>query len=171
MRNTAEKKLVQLPLHFRDGAGETPQEPVTLFRIRETVVRYKTLAKVREPIKTAEDIAALFRKLAPNNVQEHVCLFCLDGSHAVVNCSRVFTGTANTATLHPREIFQIAHITGAVAIIVAHNHPSGNLVESHQDRATTRRLKEAGEIMGIPLLDHVIVTDHGFQSAAAKGWL
>uniref|UniRef100_A0A8T6QR39 MPN domain-containing protein n=1 Tax=Lyngbya confervoides BDU141951 TaxID=1574623 RepID=A0A8T6QR39_9CYAN len=62
-------------------------------------------------------------------------------------------------------------ITGAVAIIIAHNHPSGNLIESSQDRAITRRLKEAGEIMGIPLLDHVIVSDHSFQSAAAKGWL
>ena len=171
MRITAEKKFVQLLLELRQQETEARQEPVSLFRVREPVLRYRTVAKVRERVRSAEDIAALFRKVAPNNVQEHVCLFCLDGGHAVVNCSRLFTGTANSATVHPREVFQIAVLTGACAIIVAHNHPSGNLVASSQDRATTKRLKEAGELMGIPLLDHVIVSDHGFQSAADKGWL
>lgn len=171
MSTTARNKHVQLPLQLGKFPEHSSSEPVPLLRIRETVVRYKTLSKVRKRVKTAADIATLFRKLAPNNVQEHLCLFCLDGSHTVVNCSKVFTGTANTATVHPREIFQIALITGACAIIVAHNHPSGNLIESSQDRATTRRLKEAGEMMGIPLLDHVIVTDHGCQSAGNKGWL
>lgn len=170
MSNTAENKIVQLPLQ-NSAQHAAPKETVALFRVRETVVRYRTLTKVKEPIKTAVDIATLFRKLAPNNVQEHLCLFCLDGSHAVVNCSRVFMGTANSATVHPREIFQIAFLTGAVSIIIAHNHPSGLITESKQDRVVTRRIKEAGELVGIPLLDHVIVSDHSYQSALEKGWL
>ncbi|MEP1075208.1 JAB domain-containing protein [Leptolyngbya sp. PL-A3] len=170
MSNTAENKIVQLPL--QDSTQHAaPKEPVALFRVRETVVKYRTLTKVKEPIRTAADVAALFWKLVPNNVQEHLCLFCLDGSHAVVNCSQVFMGTANSSTVHPREIFQIAFLAGAVSIIIAHNHPSGVLTESKQDRVVTRRIKEAGELMGIPLLDHVIVSDHGYQSALEQGWL
>lgn len=170
MGNTAENKVVQLSLSFRNWKQETRQEPTSLFRVREPVLRYRTVAKLRELVRSAEDIASLFRKVAPNNVQEHICLFCLDGSHAVVNCSRLFTGTANSSTIHPREVFQIAVLTGACAIIVAHNHPSGILTESQQDRAVTKRLKEAGKLVGIPLLDHVIVSDDGFRSAAADGW-
>jgi DNA repair protein RadC len=171
MRNTAEKKFVQPLLELRQRDAETRQEPVSLFRVREPVVRYRTLTKVKEKIKAADGIAKLFRKLVPNNVQEHFCLFCLDGSYAVVNCSRLFTGTANTTMVHPREVFQVAVLTGACAIIVAHNHPSENLTPSQQDLDLTKRLKSAGELMGIPLLDHVIVTNKSYRSAATDGWL
>lgn len=157
----------QLPLPFFAPIVRTE----TLFQVREVVIKYRTLAKVKERVRSPEGMASIFRKLVANNVQEHVCLFCLDGSHSLINCSRLFSGTANSCILFPREIFQIALRTGAVAIVVAHNHPSGRLEESLSDRATTRRLKEVGELVGIPLLDHLIVTDDECSSAAEKGWL
>lgn len=164
MTNTAQKNFVQ-PL------TTTKEEPITLLKVRETVLRYRTLTKVREPVKEPRDIAALFRRLVPNNVQEHVCLFCLDGNHNVVSCSTLFTGTANYANVHPREIFQMAVVTGAVAIIIAHNHPTGKSEPSSQDKKLTKRIRDAGEILGIRLLDHLIVTDTEFNSAAESGWI
>jgi DNA repair protein RadC len=169
MSNIAEKNILQLPLSFK--AKTEAKKPTTLFKIRETVVRYRTLAKVKELVKEPEHVAALFRRIVPNNIQEHLCLFCLDGSHTVTHGSVLFTGTANMAMAHPREIFQVAIVSGACAIVIAHNHPSGSLTPSSEDKRTTKRINEAGELLGIKLLDHVIVTDTEFNSAAQSGWI
>lgn len=77
-----------------------------------------------------------------------------------------------TASLvHPREVFRDAIVKGAAAIIVAHNHPSGDEAPSREDRETTRRLQEAGRIIGIPVLDHVIVARGGSFSFRERGLL
>jgi DNA repair protein RadC len=68
------------------------------------------------------------------------------------------------ALASPREVFQRAVLTGSISIIVAHNHPSGDTVPSSEDRAVTRRLQDAGKILAIPVLDHIIVTGKSFLS-------
>jgi len=73
--------------------------------------------------------------------------------------------------VHPREIFAEAMNDRACSIIVAHNHPSGRLEASHEDIEITRRISEAGEILGIPLLDHIIFSETGFISLKEKGWV
>jgi len=88
----------------------------------------------------------------------------LDRAHQVVSYSIVSIGTATMSVIHPREVFQRAILAGAVSMAVAHNHPSGNLTPIAEDHKVTRRLKEAGEILAIKLLDHLIITDLAHRS-------
>ena len=87
-----------------------------------------------------------------------------DASHCVVAYSIITIGIANQTLIHPREVFQRAILIGATALVVAHNHPSGSVEPSQEDISVTNRLKEAGTLLGIQLLDHVIVSDFKFKS-------
>ena len=119
-------------------------------------------------LKNPEEVATFLRSIAPNNSQEHVIVVYLSGSHAPIGYSVVFSGTANSCTLHPREVYQRAVLLGACKIILAHNHPSGSCEPSKEDLLVTKQLREAGKTLAIPLLDHVIFSDtecHSMQEA------
>ncbi|MCD6024634.1 MAG: hypothetical protein K0Q91_1550 [Fibrobacteria bacterium] len=96
--------------------------------------------------------------------QECFTVLTLDGSHQVIKAHEITVGLANQSQVHPRETFACALEDRAVGIMAAHNHPSGSLDPSAEDLVATRRLSEAGRLMGIPLLDHIIVTEEGFTS-------
>jgi DNA repair protein RadC len=81
----------------------------------------------------------------------------------------VSSGTATSSLLHPREVFRVALRFGAAAIIVAHNHPSGDPAPSHADRAVTRQLNEAGKVCGVELLDHIVL-GRAEADPEKKGW-
>lgn len=89
--------------------------------------------------------------------EEYVYLIALDNCLNVKGLFEISHGTANTSLCTPREIYQRALMIGAVSIIVAHNHPSGNVSPSGADKETFRRLKEAGGILGVELLDFIII--------------
>ncbi|MES2462098.1 MAG: JAB domain-containing protein [Armatimonadota bacterium] len=95
----------------------------------------------------------------------------LNASHEVICYSLISTGTADAALILPREVFQRALAAGAVALLFSHNHPSGHVIPSPEDRRATTRLKEVGELLGIKLLDHVIVSDQDFYSFKDSGEL
>ena len=103
--------------------------------------------------------------------QEHFIVVTLNGSHAVINVRVVSIGLVNRTVVHPREIFYPAVQDNAVSIIVAHNHPSGNLEPSKEDIEITDKVKKAGEIMGIQLLDHLIISKNGLFSLSEAGKL
>ena len=86
--------------------------------------------------------------------------------HTIAGYSLTSTGTINSCQVHPREVFQNAILVGAVSILVGHNHPSGDLTPSKEDRSVTALIKEAGELLGIKCLDHVIVAEEGHFSFA-----
>lgn len=88
----------------------------------------------------------------------------LNSRHEVIHDEVISVGSLTANIVHPREVFQPALAYGAVAVIVAHNHPSGNLEPSEADVAVTAQLAEAGRILGIDLLDHLIITDKKFKS-------
>ena len=88
---------------------------------------------------------------------ENFLVVTLSGAHKVLNIHEVTRGIANKVMVHPREVFRRAITDNAVAIIIAHNHPSGQLVPSDEDKAITRRLQDAGELLGITVLDHLIL--------------
>lgn len=89
----------------------------------------------------------------------------------MVSYSIISIGTTNTSMVHPREVYQLAILTDALALIVAHNHPSGNSDSIAADRKITKVLREAGDLLGIQLMDHVIVAEHGVLSLwALDGW-
>ena len=127
--------------------------------IREVRATYHMTETQPFIVKGPDDAAAFVRSVLTDNSREHFIALYLDGAHQVVSYSTISIGTATTAIVHPREVFQRAILVGAVAMVVAHNHPSGILTPSNEDYKVTERLKDAGTLLGIKLLDHVIVSD------------
>jgi DNA repair protein RadC len=115
-------------------------------------------------MRSPADVARFVRALVGTDAREHFVVVMLDGRHRPVAYQVVSIGTATASLVHPREVFQPAVGIGAVAILVAHNHPSGDPTPSAEDREVTDRLLRAGQLIGIPLLDHVVVAERGHVS-------
>jgi len=100
---------------------------------------------------------------------EQFIVIILDSEHKVIEIKVISSGILNKAIIHPREVFRPALIANACSIIIAHNHPSGNLEPSKEDRDITYRLKEAGELLGVGVLDHIIISIKGYYSFLEEG--
>ena len=122
-------------------------------------------------IKSASDIFERLKFSIALEKQEHFVVFTLDGASNVISQETVFVGTLNQSLVHPREIFSLALKDCAAGIIIAHNHPSGTLKASRADISLTQRISEAGSLMGIELLDHVIITEDGYYSFSDEGMM
>jgi DNA repair protein RadC len=132
---------------------------------------YRKHSEGRYTIRSPEDAAAyLMTDMASLN-QEHFVVLFLNVKNEVLHKQTIFIGSLNSSIVHPREIFREAVKRSAASIIAAHNHPSGNPSPSPEDIEVTKRLIEAGSIMGIELLDHVIIGDHKFLSLKEKGYM
>ena len=124
------------------------------------------LSLVRESnpeIRKPEDIMPFLEKYRFEG-QEHFVVCTLDACHQIIKTHIVTIGLANQSQIHPRETFRHAILDSAVGIMIAHNHPSGSLEASVNDLLATRRLSDAGKIIGIPVLDHLIISSEGFVS-------
>lgn len=139
--------------------------------VREVSLRYRGPRRGEsfDPIASPAEASRFIRRVLPDNVREHFVALFLDGRHQVCGFYVAATGTAASCPVTAREVFQPAIIAGAIAIIVAHNHPAGSVIPSVEDRTVTRRLYEAGDLLGIPLLDHIIVGDVGHYSFKEAG--
>jgi DNA repair protein RadC len=115
-----------------------------------------------------EDVARELRDIAVLK-KEHLVIFYLDPRLQQIKREIVSVGLLETSLVHPREVFESAILHTASSLIVAHNHPSGELSPSAQDIAVTERLVRAGHVLGIEVLDHVIVTADGFVSIKELG--
>ncbi len=100
--------------------------------------------------------------------EEHFCILCLNAKNKIVGVHTISIGSLNASIVHPREVFKAAMLNNASGIICLHNHPSGDPEPSREDIETTRRLVEAGEIMGIKVLDHVIIGEQSYLSMKEK---
>ena len=100
---------------------------------------------------------------------EKVMVLCLDNKYGVLDIIEMSSGTMDSALVMPREIYQIALKSGAAKIMIAHNHPSGRPQPSSYDISFTKRLIAAGELIGIPCIDHIIIGDNEYYSMADKG--
>ena len=103
--------------------------------------------------------------------QEHFICVTLNGAHEIIKIRTVSVGTINKTMVHPREVFTGAIKDMASAVILCHNHPSGNCIPSSDDIETTHRMVEAGQCLGIHVLDHLIHTTRGFFSIKEEGLL
>jgi DNA repair protein RadC len=117
-----------------------------------------------EPIACSNDVWRAYRARFLYLPQEHFVIILLDAKHRVITDQIVSKGTLTGSLAHPREVFAAAVRHAAAGIILLHNHPSGDPAPSHDDRSVTRRLKEAGEILGIKVLDHIILGADRFYS-------
>lgn len=121
--------------------------------------------RVADVPTVAAEIARAF--IPAGDEREHFVALYVDSRSKVKGVCVVSIGTISASLVHPREVFRPAIVAGAAAVIVAHNHPSGDVTPSHEDKDATRRLARAGALLGVPLLDHVIVTNGG-DSAQAR---
>lgn len=126
----------------------------------------------KERVDSSETVARLVRaKYAPpGEKREHFIMFCLNTKLQIESEHLISLGGLDSAPVHPREVFSPAVRRSAAAVIVAHNHPSGDTTPSPQDIEVTERLKNAAEVLGIKLLDHVIVGDSNFTSLKSEGY-
>ena len=115
-----------------------------------------------------EDILNLIRHYADRRQEKFLCL-SLNGAHEVIAVRIVTIGLVNRTIIHPREVFADPIIDRASAIVVAHNHPSGNIKPSEEDHKITSRLKAAADILGLNFLDHLIFTETSFFSYRQEG--
>jgi DNA repair protein RadC len=132
--------------------------------VREAVTKYKKIGEINNPSnkmdnpeKVREAVIALFDKKELDYEKEHFLVLILNRKNGLKGIEVVTIGTQSSSLVHAREVFRTAVRDSAAAIIVAHNHPSGDPAPSSADIRVTRQLREASEIMGIELLDHVIV--------------
>ena len=106
-----------------------------------------------------------------NEASEVVLVVVLNTKNEINAIHRVFTGSLNTSVAHPREIFRTAIINNGARIMLFHNHPSGDTDPSEADFAFTRRVVDCGEMLGIEIIDHIIVTENDYLSLREQGLL
>jgi DNA repair protein RadC len=138
---------------------------IRLMLVREG--RARKAASVTNP----KDAFNLLLKEARGADREKLWRIDLDTRSNVLGFEEVSVGTINASLVHPREVFKGAILQNAAAIIIVHNHPSQDTTPSAEDKDATRRIQRSGELLGIPLLDHLIVADRGFYSFKDGGLL
>ncbi|HRS38453.1 MAG TPA: DNA repair protein RadC [Bacteroidia bacterium] len=123
----------------------------------------------QDKIRGAADVAAQFRPLLCDLMHEEFWVLLLNRANTIIGKEQISKGGLTGTVADPRLIFRSAIDRRAAAIVVCHNHPSGNLSPSEQDIRLTKNLVEAGKVLEIPVLDHIIITQHGFYSFADEG--
>ncbi len=129
---------------------------------------YETIAKDID-IKNPQSVVKAIRSKIQDKAKEHFKLIILNTRNKVVGITNISTGTLNSNLVHPREVFKEAIRNNAASVILSHNHPSGNPEPSEEDKEITQRLVEAGKIIGINVLDHVVIGKNNFYSFKEKG--
>lgn len=154
-------------------AGVVGIGPATAARVSAALELGRRLARegplergrIRGPADVYERCAPGMRDLA----QEEFRTLLLNTQHAVLRELVITRGTLDTSIVHPREVFRAAITENAAAIVLVHNHPSGDPTPSPEDRTVTGQLAEAGRLVGIPVLDHVVVGDGRYVSFVEAG--
>ena len=125
----------------------------------------RKFTKQSAPLIDSPETAAKELDFIKDKKQEHFVVLTLDGARRLIKTRTITIGTLTSSLVHPREVFSPAIEDRAASIIIGHNHPSGMLVISEQDREVSKCIKQAGELLGIRLDDHIVVAGEGFVSA------
>lgn len=121
-------------------------------------------------ITSPQDVANFMMGKMEHLTQEKFIVLFLNSKNVIIKQKTIFIGTLNSSVIHPREIFSEAIKCASNAIVVLHNHPSGDTTPSKEDIRATNRLRECGEILGIDLLNHIIIGDHTYMSMVEDGY-
>ena len=124
------------------------------------------LVLIRDSVSATAALRPFFAGLD----REQFLVCCLDAKHAIIGVNVVSIGSLTLSIVHPREVFKPAILLNSCGVIAAHNHPSGDPTPSAEDRALTGRLRQAGELLGITFLDHIVLGDDRIYSFADQGW-
>ena len=139
---------------------------VSIKMVKESSFLYQT-----RQILSPNDAYEMIKEQLEGLDREQFIIACLNTKNEPTNITVVSVGTLNKAIVHPREVFKTAILSNAASIVAFHNPPSGETTPSQQDIQLTKRLYEAGELLGIKLLDHLIIGDGSFTSLKEKGYL
>ena len=139
---------------------------VSIKMVKESSFLYQT-----RQILSPNDAYEMIKEQLEGLDREQFIIACLNTKNEPTNISVVAVGILNKAIVHPREVFKTAILSNAASVMAFHNHPSGETTPSQQDIQLTNRLYEAGELLGIKLLDHLIIGDGSFTSLKEKGYL
>ncbi|MFZ5596914.1 MAG: RadC family protein [Bacillota bacterium] len=149
--------------------------PVKAAQLKAALEIGKRVASIQEGsrpyIRGPEDAAMMVMEEMRHLDREHFCALLLNTKHQVLSRETISIGTLNSSVVHPRELFKAAIKKSAAALILLHNHPSGDPTPSREDREITGRLKDAGSIIGIEVLDHIVIGDNKFISFKSMGML
>ena len=165
-----------MAIHGSQGILNVPRQPkpgnpYAIPRYRVTLVRENRAMPPSAPILTSVGAADLLRPLFAGLDREQFLVCGLDAKHAIIGVNLVSMGSLTLAIVHPREVFKPLILMNAAAWIAAHNHPSGgDVTPSPEDCVLTARLRQGGEVLGMSLLDHLILTEERCYSFADQGW-
>lgn len=132
------------------------------YLVKERSINYPSLKNMNTPQSVHEIMCHVFH--LDQSAVEQTYLICLNTQNVPIAFIFLSQGTCNASLVHPREIFLQALLASGVKIILCHNHPSQEVTPSRQDISLTKKIKEAGELMQIPLLDHIIIASHCYYS-------
>ena len=152
---------------------DTPSTPFAIPRYRVGLIREGVIPIKDYPtINCSKEFADVFGTMFEQYDREHFAIACIDAKHTIIGFHIIAIGTLTMALVHPREVFKTAILLSSAACALFHNHPSGDPTPSREDRELTKRLEQAGELLGIHILDHIIFGIHGrFYSFADQGLL
>ena len=138
-------------------------------RYRVTLVREGSVSNSNNHIRTPQDVMDVLSTEYDNAVVEMAQMLALDTKNKIIGIFTISTGSLNASIIHPRDIFQRAILSNAASVILAHNHPSGDPTPSSEDTELTKKLVDAGKILDIPILDHVVIGEGKFVSLKERG--
>lgn len=136
----------------------------TIQHYKSRLIKNGTRKYPREILKSSDDAAALFIDLLKDLPHEEVVVVYLNGLNKILGTMTISMGGLHGAALTPRDVFRGAIAANASAIIMAHNHPSGDPTPSKEDIIMTQKVKEAGEVIGIEILDHLVISGTEYRS-------
>jgi DNA repair protein RadC len=136
-----------------------------------SLIRDGSACAERNTVRGSTDLYQIVREYFAGRDREEFIAILLDAKHRVVGINSVSVGSLTLSIVHPRETFKAAIVSNCAAIILAHNHPSGDPTPSDEDRALTKRLSGCGALLGIPVLDHLVIGDERYISFADQGWM
>lgn len=143
-----------------------PQGSRSVYVCELTKRRYR--GRLPKAIRGPDDVVAVIGSKLKREHREHFIVLLLNARHEVLGKETVSIGSLNASIVHPREVFKPALLQSAASIVLVHNHPSGDAEPSEEDLSITKRLVEAGELLGIGVLDHVIVASRGIVSFRSR---
>ena len=172
-RIAADYSLEQLADIHQAEAKLTPKEHIRLRaaielgrRVHEAKTAYRNVTKIKCTSDAIDFCRQQFSRLISDAMQEQFHITTLTTKNQVINMHHITTGTLDASLVHPREVFRPALRDSASSILLIHNHPSGDPTPSREDFAVTSRLKDAGKLLGIDVLDHIVVARDGVVSLA-----
>ena len=155
---------------FEDTKPQVRRKSINVYSlrmVRETTTVYHADSSVNGP----EEATKMFNQIfdLENQPNEQFAILCVNTKNKVAGAHIISTGSLNSSIVHPREVFKAACLNNASAIILAHNHPSGDPEPSREDIETTQRLVNAGNVMGIKVLDHMVIGEGRYISCREQG--